>query len=779
MPQTITLTSAVMPELMGEPALILNKFEGEEALSTLYNYKLIVKTPANKHISWQSASNVDLKSLIGAEMTIAIELDGYGLDILRGIGSGRREISGIVETASFLSRDANQAMFEITLRPWLYLATLTTDFKIFQNKSVVDIIDEVLSEYPFPYEKSLSETYPKLDYQVQYGDTDFDFIQRLMEDWGIYWFFEHKDNKHKLVLVDHVGAHHFSPSEAYREIPFVPDDPKADREFIRTFHHRETLVSGRWSTKDYDFTKSRADISAFDLKPRKTKHNEMEIYNWPGNYEETEVGEKLSRVRIEERGAQGSRAFGEGQLRGIVCGTTFNLTGFPVDKVNREYLVIASKLEMQEKEQISEGKDFSCTCSFTVQPTSKVYRHPKTIIKRRTYGPQNAVVVGPAGEDIWTDKYGRVKVRFIWDRYAKNLETDSCWLRVSQAWGGNMRGSLYLPRVGDEVIVDFVNGDPDRPLVTGSLYNNVTQSPLGLPSEKTQTWIKSQTVGGSKENYNGIRFEDKPGQEHYWEQAERNMTRVVKNDEDCTIGQHCSCDIGATYTCTIGLSETITVGAFSMKNVLAANTLNVGAADTTTVGGLHTLTVGGASVTSVGAAHALTVGGASAVSVGGAYAISVGGAALTCVGGAWSVGVGGAATLVAGGAMAIGAGGELIIAADIIKIIGKSKVVIQGGKVELNPGDDGCCQGYSSGPGSVGGLGGLGAVAPLFFAVAVPIIVPPLPLPVPPGPPGPPGPTSKPTPKPTPRPTTPPATTTPDHTAPLYAGKWEDIERDL
>lgn len=199
MSRTTQLLSPAMPYLAGEPALVLSKLTGEEALSTLYTYTLTAKTPANAAISWQAASNIDFKALVGKEMTVAMEIDGNGLDETAGLGRGRREISGLVERARYIGRDANQAMFEIEIRPWLYLATLTSDFKIFQNKNVVEIIDEVLAEYFFPCEKRLTGTYPSLDFQVQYGETDFSFIQRLMEEWGIYWFFEHKDEKHKLV----------------------------------------------------------------------------------------------------------------------------------------------------------------------------------------------------------------------------------------------------------------------------------------------------------------------------------------------------------------------------------------------------------------------------------------------------------------------------------------------------------------------------------------------------------------------------------------------------
>ena len=642
MARTITLSSSAMPILLGETALVLTKLEGKESFYSLYTYKLTAKTPASDLIPWQSAANVDIKALIGKEMTVSIELDGNGLDELTGIGAGSREISGLVQRARFLGRDANQAIFEIILRPWLYLTELTSDFKIFQQKTVVEIIDEVLEEYNFPLEKRLTGSYPQLDFQVQYGETDFNFIERLMEEWGIYWFFEHEDQKHKLVLVDHVGAHKRFSSEAWHVLQYMPSEPKAGQEYITRFEFQETITSGRWYTNDYDFTKSRADISAADSKPRQTTFNDMELYHWPGDYDRPDIGVQLAKVRMEERGAIGSRASGSGELRGVVCGTNFELQNYPLEKANREYMVISSELIVSDVSQVTGMGDFSYQSHFTVQPTTKIYRHPQLALRPKTSGPQTAVVVGPPGEDIWTDTWGRIKVRFLWDRYGHNRETDSCWIRVSQAWAGNNFGGIYIPRVGHEVIVDFINGDPDRPLVIGSLYNNVTMPPWDLPVNSTQSGLISRTVGGGRTNFNGIRFEDKPGREQYWEQAERNMDRVTKNDEVQTIG--------ANSTLNVGVSRDVMVGLHYSK----------------CIGGLSSLQVGLARSTIVGAANSLSVGGANSLNVGGANMTNVGGYNAMSVGGAHQVAVGGAATLVAGGAISMSAGGELTISASVI-----------------------------------------------------------------------------------------------------------------
>lgn len=205
MTRTITLESPAMPLLLGEPALVVTRLQGEESLSALYNYTVTATTPDNSNISWQAASAIDIKSLIGKQMTLRIALNDWRTDT--GTEKAYREITGIVQQVRYLGRRNNCALYQMVLRPWLYLAELTSDFRIFQNKTVTEIIGEILADYDFPHEKRISETYPPLEYQVQYGETDFAFIQRLMEAWGLYWFFEHQGQQHKLVIVDNIGAH--------------------------------------------------------------------------------------------------------------------------------------------------------------------------------------------------------------------------------------------------------------------------------------------------------------------------------------------------------------------------------------------------------------------------------------------------------------------------------------------------------------------------------------------------------------------------------------------
>ncbi len=681
MQRTISIHSAAMPTLLGEAALVISHLQGEENLSELYSYTLTAVTPDNDAISWQAASGINIKSFIGKQVTIILQLDDH-----RPAGhssSDVREISGIVQQVRYVGRDENQAIYQMILRPWLYLAELTSDFRIFQDKSVTDIIDQILAEYDFPCEKRLSAVYPVLEFQVQYGETDFSFIQRLMEEWGIYWFFEHADRQHKLVMVDNPAAHqHFTRQP--HTVTYADQAPHQDAEYVSRFHYQQTITSGRWVTDDYDFTRSRADIMSLNSKPRQTSYSQQEIFDWPGNYANTTTGELLAKVRMEERGATGLRSFGAGPVAMVVCGYNFTLTGYPLNKANCEYLVLASQLEISEISQRTGSHRFTLQCEFTVQPASKIYRHPRTMMKKRTCGPQTALVVGPPGEDIWTDEYGRVKVRFLWDRYGTNSESDSCWLRVSQPWAGNNFGGICIPRIGHEVIVDFINGDPDRPLILGSLYNNVTMPPWDLPVNATQSGLISRTVGGGRSNFNGIRFEDKPGQETYWEQAEQDMHRLTKRDEQQVIGQ----------------SRKVFVGVNDALSVIGDSQLTVGAGLGIAVGG----------------GQKDNVGGAKGINVGGAFMTAVGGYHSVAVGGAHQLAAGGAATFSAGGIMTLTSEGELIICAPRVRIIGSGQLILQGGQVDINPGDGpvygptACCCGAIVGMPGLPGLYGLAGI---------------------------------------------------------------------
>ena len=541
----VTLSGSAVPDGM----LLFASLGGTETVGELFTYSIKLKTPDTLNLGYVSpAANLQLKPMVGKDLCVNIELDG----------GGKRYISRLVTAARVAGHQGRSVVYELRLEPWLKILTHTSDYKAFQNKNVVDILDEVLDEYPWPVEKRLVENYPTRAWQVQYGETDFAFIQRLMQEWGIYWWFEHSENSHTLVLADAINVH-----KACADSPLVcyyQKGLKLDKEFIHTITANESLRSGQWVLNDFDFMKPRSLLKSTVANPRETGLAEYEHYEWPGDYFTKSEGEMLTRIRMEEQRSPGSRVQGSGNIRTLMTGFTFTLENYPTAEVNREYLLVQTTLFIQDNAQHSgQEQHFSYSTSFELHPTSEVYRPQRTLSKPHTKGPQSAIVTGPAGQEIWTDKYGRVKVQFGWDRYGKNDENSSCWVRVSYPWAGKGFGGIQIPRIGQEVLVDFKNGDPDLPIIVGRTYNQDTMPPWGLPGAATQSGFYSHTIGGGPANANALRFEDKPGGEEVWLHAEKDQRIEVNNNESHWVGNNRLKVIDKTETAIIGEKRSLTV----------------------------------------------------------------------------------------------------------------------------------------------------------------------------------------------------------------------------
>lgn len=567
----VTLSGSAVPDGM----LLFASLGGTETVGELFTYSIKLKTPDILNLGYVSpAANLQLKPMVGKDLCVNIELDG----------GGKRYISGLVTAARVAGHQGRSVVYELRLEPWLKILTHTSDYKAFQNKNVVEILDEVLDEYPWPVEKRLVENYPTRAWQVQYGETDFDFVQRLMQEWGIYWWFEHSENSHTLVLADAINVH-----KACADSPLVcyyQKGLKLDKEFIHTITANESLRSGQWVLNDFDFMKPRSLLKSTVANPRETGLAEYEHYEWPGDYFTKSEGEMLTRIRMEEQRSPGSRVQGSGNIRTLMTGFTFTLENYPTAEVNREYLLVQTTLFIQDNAQHSgQEQHFSYSTSFELHPTSEVYRPQRTLSKPHTKGPQSAIVTGPAGQEIWTDKYGRVKVQFGWDRYGKNDENSSCWVRVSYPWAGKGFGGIQSPRIGQEVLVDFKNGDPDLPIIVGRTYNQDTMPPWGLPGAATQSGFYSHTIGGGPTNANALRFEDKTGGEEIWLHAEKDQRIEVNNNESHWVGNNRLKVIDKTETAIIGEERSLTVQmddtslAGQNKTIQAVQNLRLAAGD--------------------------------------------------------------------------------------------------------------------------------------------------------------------------------------------------------
>ncbi|EMJ2060506.1 type VI secretion system tip protein VgrG [Salmonella enterica] len=578
----VTVSGSAVPP----GALLFASLDGGETLSELFSYVIQLKTPDTLNLGYVSpAANLPLKPMVGKDLCVNIELDG----------GGKRHISGLVTAARVVGHEGRSVTYELRMEPWVKLLTHTSDYKAFQNKTVVDILDEVLAEYPYPVEKRLVESYPVRTWQVQYGETDFDFLQRLMQEWGIYWWFEHSEDSHTLVLADAISAHKACPDSPLVE--WHQEGLKLDKEFIHTITANESLRTGQWVLDDFDFTKPRSLLANTVANPRETGHATYEHYEWPGDYFDKSEGEMLTRIRMEAQRSPGSRVLGGGNIRTLMTGYTFTLENYPTAEVNQEYLLMQTLLFVQDNAQHS-GQDqhFTFSTRFELHPTREVFRPQRTVSKPHTKGPQSAIVTGPAGQEIWTDQYGRVKVQFGWDRYGKMDENSTCWIRVSYPWAGKGFGMIQIPRIGQEVLVDFKNGDPDLPIIVGRTYNQDTMPPWGLPGMASQSGIFSHSLYGGPTNGNMLRFDDKTGAEEVKFHAEKDLNTTVKNNETHTVMVDRTKTIIKNETNSIGEDRNTTVTKNDGLSVKLAQTINIGTTYRLDVGDQFTLRCGNAAL---------------------------------------------------------------------------------------------------------------------------------------------------------------------------------------
>ncbi|WP_418128702.1 type VI secretion system Vgr family protein [Variovorax sp. 278MFTsu5.1] len=481
------MTRRVNIETPAGEALQFRQLVGREALSQLYAFDVELLGNSNA---------IDPKSLLGKACNVSVETEG-----------GVRYLGGIATRFGLQQEDARHSFYRLRLRPWLWLATRRSDFRIFQGKSVPEIVMEVLGRYGHPIEQKLSRgDYRRWDYCVQYHESDFDFVSRLCELEGIYYHFRHEASQHVLVFADDIANSH-SPLPGGEEVRYHPLEKSGmgQRERIYAWEIAEEVRSGHHYNDDYDFEKPKAELSHLRQMPPGHDHDAFENYEWPGGFVQHGDGETYARIRNEEQLSQRSRVTGRANLRELATGHTLRLTGHPKADQNQQYLLVGVSYHLQENLQASEGVEGTegsvQRFAFEAQPTSYAWRAPRTTPKPRTRGPQTAMVVGPAGEEIWTDQYGRIKVQFHWDRLGQDNENSSCWVRVSTAWAGATFGMTSVPRVGMEVIVDFLNGDPDYPIVTGCVHNADTMPSWELPGQKHLSGIRSRELGGGRGNH--------------------------------------------------------------------------------------------------------------------------------------------------------------------------------------------------------------------------------------------------------------------------------------
>ena len=616
---------------LGKDVLLLQDMTVSEELGRLFTIEAEVL----------SKENISFEDLLGQNASIRVNL-----------AEGKRFFNGYVSGMSQAVDEGHYARYNITLKPWFWFLTRTSDCKIFQNQTVPDIFKQVCNGLGFTdIENKLTASYRTWEYCVQYRETDFNFLSRLLEQEGIYYYFSHEEGKHTLNLADSYGSH--EPIPDYAEIEYYPPDDTVvrDDKRINSWSVTKNIQPGAYVLTDYDFVRPKADLKVDSTVTKTHSEAEHEIFDYPGEYIENGDGNNYVRTRIEELHTQYEQAQGQGIAKGLMSGGLFTLANYPREDQNREYLVasISHNIHMDDFES-GGGGGTSYTNNFTVIESSTPYRAARVTPKPMVQGPQTAVVVGPGGEEIYTDEHGQVKLQFHWDRYGESDENSSCWVRVSQLWAGKTWGGIHIPRIGQEVIVEFLEGDPDRPIVTGRVYNGDQTPPYDLPANKTQSGIKSRSSkGGSGANFNEIRFEDKKGEEQVYIHAEKNQDNIVENDETTSVGHDRTEDvgndeiisIGNDRTETVGHDEDITIGNNRTEKVVVNETINIGSNRSVTIGSNKTETITINKAETIGVAKELTIGAAYQVSVGAVMNETVGASKSQEVGLAKSTLVGG------------------------------------------------------------------------------------------------------------------------------------------
>jgi len=503
---------------LGPDQMMLRKLRGHEGLSELFVYDLEMDSEDHR---------IDYAGILGTNLTARLILPSGETRYWNGFVSRFRQAG--------VSRDG-LAIYRAEVVPWLWFLTRTADCRIFQKKTVPDIVEAIFADFSFgDYRLELTETYPELEYCVQYRETAFNFISRLLEESGIFYYFAHSNGRHEMVMAD--SRSRLGPYPGYEEVPFRgPGASVAPGEAIAAWNGEYSIVSGAYVHTDYNFKTPAANLRTCNARERAHAQSGYEVYDYPGLFEDCDAGTRLSRTRMEELQWQHEVYQGVANARGIAPGYILKVRGHAQTPSTREFLVVSADYRVWPGVTAADHvQDEEFVCEFRSINAEEPFRPPRRTPKPVVEGPQTAVVVGPAGEEIYPDEYGRVIVQFHWDREGQGNENSSCWIRVAQVWAGRNWGALFLPRIGQEVIVEFLEGNPDRPIITGRVYHAQSMPPYALPDEKTKSTLKSLSSKGGG-GFNEFRFEDKKGSEQVFLHAEKDEDVRVKNDSREWIG---------------------------------------------------------------------------------------------------------------------------------------------------------------------------------------------------------------------------------------------------
>jgi type VI secretion system secreted protein VgrG len=531
---------------LGKDVLALTSFEGTEGVSELFEFRVDALS---------KDENIDFNKVIGRNCSVKF----------KSYKGAERIFNGILVAAQWTGvKDVHYA-YRLVFKPWLWLLSHTSDSKIHVKKTAPDIIKQVFSDAEFrDFRESLTASYPTIEYCVQYRESDLDFVCRLMEEFGIYYYFEHTSDKHTLVLADSKSSHKAIPGST--TVPYIDLEGRDRRDCEHLYHwtRERTFQAGKVTLKDYDQLRPSAEMTSEAQASEGYNKANLEVYDYPGKYprggpterKKTSDGDKFAKIRLEAAQARDHRRYATGDAISLYPGGLIKLDKHPAASENVQYLVIrASHSFGTEAYRSGFGSNEVYTGRYEFLGSDRPFRAPLITPKPIIHGPQTARVVGQQGEEIDVDEHGRITVQFHWDRDKK----PSRRVRVAQVWSGKTWGSQHIPRIGQEVVVAFIEGDPDRPLVVGTVYNDEYRFPYKLPDNKTQSGLKSDSTKGGG-GYNEIKYEDKKGSEKIEVHAQKDLDTVVENNETRKIGEDQTIDVGETISVTAGKRIVLRVG---------------------------------------------------------------------------------------------------------------------------------------------------------------------------------------------------------------------------
>ncbi len=565
------------------------EFNARERISTLFEVDLTLV----------SEEEINFEDAVGKTALLTV----FGHDELRFFHGIVNQFIQAGETGRFFK-------YQARIVPYLWILSLEQDCRIFQQKSVPDIIKEVFQDSGITgdhYDFRLQGTYEPREYCVQYRESDLNFVSRLLEEEGIFYFFEHSEDKHLLIFGD--GAVNYMPISGNDDVVYNPGGGMIEEEeSVYRFILSHAMCTGKCALRDFYFAKPALNLTS-DKEDK--ENNNHEIYDYPGEYVTENDGKKIAQIRLEEAIKLKNKAEGKSVCPRFSPGFTFNLKEHTTSSFNQTYLLYevvhnGAQPQVLQENITSTSQEASYKNQFYGIPSTVTFRPDRNTPKPVVEGVQTAIITGPAGEEIYTDKYGRVKVQFHWDRLGKKDEKSSCWIRVSQGWAGAGWGAMFIPRIGHEVIVDFLEGDPDRPIITGRVYHGTNTPPYELPSEMTKSTIKSNSSkggGGSNE----MRFEDKSGEEEIFIHAQKDMNTVVENNRSNQVGSGDSLSVGGSRTVSVSQDESTDIGQNRTENVRGDEQLTVVGSRTKTIQESETLTISGSRSLNVGGNNSLNI----------------------------------------------------------------------------------------------------------------------------------------------------------------------------